>query len=403
MCENCKKGTSPHIPDLSRRTILSGGAALLGAVAAGTSLGAQKAVAQPQSGLAVGSPIKAHGYGLTKAGEPLKPVDFSHRPMRADDIVIDVMYAGICHSDIHTGRGDWGPVAGLIVPGHEIVGRVVATGPQVSKFKVGDIAGVGTMVDSCGTCANCVRGLEQYCLNGTTWTYGPDRRNGGQVYGGYADRLVVREHFGYHIPEGMDLRSAAPLLCAGITTFSPLNHWDIEPGMKTAVVGLGGLGHMALKFLVERGADVTVFTTTPAKTADATRMGARQAVVWPDEKAFAKLSGHFDFIIVAVPHSYKVDLFVPLLKVDGNLVNVGVLGQIEGINGFPLVLGRRSIAGSNVGGVPETQQLLNYCAAKNIRPEVEVIAIDQVNAAWDRVIAKDVRYRFVIDMSTLKS
>lgn len=286
------------------------------------------------------------------------------------------------------------------MPGHEIIGRVTQIGPKVTKFKVGDIAGVGTMVDSCGSCENCSRGFEQYCLNGITWTYG-STRDGVQVYGGYADKIVLSERFGFHIPDGMDLPSAAPLLCAGITTFSPLNHWDIEPGMKTGVVGFGGLGHMAVKFLVERGTDVTVFTTTPAKQPDALRMGAKKAVFWPSDENFAQLGSQFDFIIVAVPQTYNVDLFTPLLKVDGVLVNVGVLGKIEGINRFPLILGRRTVAGSNVGGVPETQTLLNYCAAKNIRPEVEVIPIDQVNQAWDRVIAKDVRYRFVIDMSTL--
>lgn len=398
MCEHCLNGTDPARHHFNRRDLLASATAAAGLAMMPSTTTAQNA---PPS-FAVGTRIPARGFGLRATGALLERVEYMHRAMRPDDVVIDIMYAGICHSDIHTGRGDWGPINGpLIVPGHEIVGRIAAVGPQVSRFKVGDIAGVGTMVDSCAVCENCTSGLEQYCTNGATWTYGPDRRTGDQLYGGYADRIVLKEHFAYTIPEGLDLRSAAPLLCAGITTFSPLNHWDVQAGMKVGVVGLGGLGHMALKLMVDRGAEVTVFTTTPEKEQSALEMGAKAVVVWPDETAFGSLSASFDFILSTVPTSFPIDQFTPLLTLDGHFVNVGQLGSIEGISGWPLVMARRSVAGSNVGGVPETSALLEYCARNKIAPEVEVISVDQINQACDRVIAKDVRYRFVIDMNTL--
>lgn len=388
----CERETS----GLTRRTMLGASTAALAALPSlGGLLGARTASAQTAE-----PGITARGWGMTETGGQLHPVEFSHRAMRDDDIVIEIMFSGICHSDVHAGNFNLG-AGSLLVPGHEIVGRVSQVGRSVSIFKVGDIAGVGAMVNSCGTCANCTRGLEQYCFNGTTWTYGPGWNGNGALYGGYSNRIVVRERFAIQIPAGMDLPSAAPLLCAGITTFSPIQHWDVQAGMKTGVVGLGGLGHMALKFLKDRGTDVTVFTTTPAKQPDAVRMGASETVVWSAPENLRRLSGQFDFLLVTLPYTYNVDLFSSLLRFDGTLVNLGVLGRVEGLNGGSLILGRRTIAGSNIGGISETQHMMNYCVAADIRPEIEVIPINQVNNAWQRMINKDVRYRFVIDMSTL--
>ncbi|WP_404649525.1 NAD(P)-dependent alcohol dehydrogenase [Dyella flagellata] len=326
------------------------------------------------------------------------PREIERRALRPTDVRIEILYAAICHSDIHTVLGEFGPPGYPVVPGHEIVGRVSAIGDQVTQFKVGDIAGVGCMVDSCGTCENCRDDREQNCLNGATFTYDyPDKVSGGRTYGGYAKAIVVTEHFVFRIPPGANLPGMAPLLCAGITTFSPMQHWKLQPGQRVGVVGLGGLGHMALKLGVARGAEVTVFTTTPGKIADAKRMGAREAVLWSDEASMKRWANHFDLILSTVPESYAVQPFMDLLKLDATLVNVGALGELR-VNGLANIFGRKSLAGSLVGGVAETQEVIDYCAARNITAEVEIIRPDQIQEAYRRVLNKDVRYRFVIDM-----
>ena len=318
-------------------------------------------------------------------------------------MLLDVLYASICHSDIHTVRGDWGTPNFPCVPGHEIVGRVTAVGSGVTKFRVGDIGGVGCMVDACGTCENCLADREQICLNRTTFTYGSeDKISGGHTFGGYSERMVVTEKFVIRIPPGMDLVSTAPILCAGITTFSPIRHWDVRPGQRIGVVGLGGLGHMAVKLAVASRADVTVFTTTPAKIEDAKRLGARDAVLWTDAAAMAPLANTFDLIISTVPYAFDVQPLMNALKLDSTLVNVG-LGQPNGISTAAMAFGRKSLAGSMIGGIAETQEVVDYCFARNIRPDIELIQPDQIAAAYDRVVGKDVRYRFVIDLSSGKA
>jgi uncharacterized zinc-type alcohol dehydrogenase-like protein len=393
-CDHDETGQANPGHGADRRSFLaSGTAALLSA----PMLGSQRASAASAS-------IQSRGLATTGGSAPLKPYDFTRRALRPDDILIDILYVGICHSDIHTARGDWGPIDYRLVPGHEIVGKVAAVGSAVSRFKVGDHAGIGCMVDSCGTCDYCERGLEQFCTQGFTGTYG--KSPGGLVtQGGYANNIVVREKFAITIPQALDIRSAAPLLCAGVTTYSPMQHWKVGQDAKVALLGLGGLGHVALKLFKARGADVTVFTTTPGKQADARRMGASQVVLWDDKAAFARLKGQFDFILSTVPTDYDVDPFVDLLRVDGTLVNVGVFNRIGAASGgysnAGLILGRRSLAASLIGGIAETQQVIDYCAANKIAPEVEVIPVSRVNEAWDRVVGKQVRYRYVIDMRTL--
>jgi uncharacterized zinc-type alcohol dehydrogenase-like protein len=289
------------------------------------------------------------------------------------------------------------------VPGHEIIGRVQAVGSAVTKFKVGDIGGVGCMVNSCCTCENCPADREQNCLNGATFTYNsPDPVSGGHTFGGYSDKMVVPEHFVIRIPPGADLAATAPLLCAGITTFSPMQHWKLSAGQRVGVIGLGGLGHIAVKLAVARKADVTVFTTSPGKIADAKRMGAREAVLWSDTAALKRLANQFDLLISTVPQAYPMQPFVNLLKLDSTLVNVGAMKDLQGINGLALVFGRKSVAGSVIGGVAETQEVIDYCAARNIKADIELIRVEDINRAYERVVKKDVRYRFVIDMASLK-
>jgi uncharacterized zinc-type alcohol dehydrogenase-like protein len=289
------------------------------------------------------------------------------------------------------------------VPGHEIVGRVRAVGPAVTRFRVGDAAGVGCMVDSCGTCESCLADREQNCVNGTTFTYDSDDRvSGGPTYGGYSDRIVVSDRFVIRIPPGAALAAMTPVLCAGITTFSPMQHWKLEPGQRLGVVGLGGLGHMAVKLGVARKADVTVFTTSPGKVADAKRLGAREAVLWSDRDAMKRLANHFDLIISTVPQPYAMQPFMNLLKLDATLVNVGALGQLEGLSGMAMGFGRKSLAGSMIGGIAETQRVVDYCAARNIKADVELIRPEDIGRAYERVVNKDVRYRFVIDLSAGK-
>lgn len=392
MCKRCDAaGEGGNISTgADRRTFIAGGtAAVLASPLIGTS-----ALAAAQAGIA------STGWGTSDPTQPLKPVSFRRRDLRPDDILIDILYAGVCHSDIHTGRGEWGPVDYMLVPGHEIVGRVSAVGRSVTKFKVGDVAGVGCMVDSCGKCDFCRQDLEQFCTVGMTTTYGkaPD---GEVVYGGYSKNVVVREKFAITIPAALDIRSAAPILCAGITTFSPIQHWKAAAGQKVGVIGMGGLGHMAVKLLKAKGVDTTVFTTSPGKVADATRMGAHEAVLWHDKAGFERLKGQFDLLLSTVPQAYEVNPFLDLLNVDGTLVNVGVVGDLPKVSNQKMIMGRRSVAGSLIGGIAETQEVVNFCAANRIAPEVQIIPISRVNEAWDRVVSKDARYRFVIDMSSL--
>lgn len=284
---------------------------------------------------------------------------------------------------------------------HEIIGRVRDVGSAVTKFKVGDIAGVGCMVDSCGVCENCLADREQNCLNGATFTYAaPDKVSGGVTFGGYSDAIVVTEKFAIRIPPGVNLAAMTPILCAGVTTFSPMQHWKLQAGQRIGVVGLGGLGHMAVKLAVARRAEVTVFTTSPGKIEDAKRLGAKEAVLWTDAAAMQKQANRFDLIISTVPKPYQMQPVIDVLKLDATLVNVGALGSLEaGLDGMRMAFGRKSLAGSMIGGVAETQEIIDYCVARKITADVEVITPDQIDRAYDRVRAKDVRYRFVIDMS----
>ncbi|MBT11156.1 MAG: hydroxyacid dehydrogenase [Oceanospirillaceae bacterium] len=316
-----------------------------------------------------------------------------------DDIMMDILYAGVCHSDIHTVDGDWGKPALPLVPGHEIVGRVTAVGKNVTRFKVGDVGGVGCMVDSCGECENCLNDREQNCLNGTTFTYGsPDKISGGYTYGGYSHKLTVKEHFVVNIPDGMDLSRVAPIMCAGITTFSPMQHWQLKEGQKVGVIGIGGLGHMAVKLGVARGADVVAFTTSPGKVADIKAMGVKDVVLWDDKEAMKRHMASLDLMIATVPEPFNISQFMPLLKLDATLVNVGQLGTIDGLSGMMMAFGRQSVAGSMIGGMKETQEVVNFCAEHNILPDVEMIRPDQIDQAYERVKGKDIKFRFVIDM-----
>ncbi|MCA9614588.1 MAG: NAD(P)-dependent alcohol dehydrogenase, partial [Myxococcales bacterium] len=307
-------------------------------------------------------------------------------------------YAGICHSDIHTVDGDWGQNAYPLVPGHEIVGRVTAVGSDVTRFRVGDSVGVGCMVDSCGECENCRADREQNCLRGTTFTYGSlDRVTGGLTQGGYSKSVVVQENFVVGLPEGMDLSRAAPILCAGITTFSPMQHWELTRGQRVGVIGIGGLGHMAVKLGVARGAQVTAFTTSPGKL-DAIRAMGAEPVQWSDRDAMQRLRGSFDLMISTVPRPFEIQPFVDLLKLDATLVNVGQLGTIGGLGGMRMGFGRHSVAGSMIGGMAETREVVDYCAHHHVLPDVEIISPEEIDRAYRRVKDKDVKFRFVIDM-----
>lgn len=395
MCEQCTESKAVEHPETSsRRGFLAAGAAL----AAGPVLA--RAAASPRAEATETGPFETRAWAASSAAGDFAPRRITRRALGPHDVLLDVLYAGICHSDIHTVRGDWGPPRYPVVPGHEIVGRVRAVGPAVTRFRVGDVGGVGCMVDSCGTCENCLADREQNCLNGATFTYDSDDRvSGGPTYGGYSERIVVSDRFVIGMPPGADLAAMTPLLCAGITTFSPLQHWKVQPGQRLGVVGLGGLGHVAVKLGVARRADVTIFTTSPSKVADAKRLGAREAVLWSDRAAMKRLANQFDLLISTVPTAYPMQPFMDLLKLDATLVNVGALVQLEGLNGMAQGFGRKSLAGSMIGGIAETQQVIDYCAARNITADVELIRPQEIARAFERVVGKDVRYRFVIDMA----
>lgn len=343
-------------------------------------------------------------YAATSASQPLAPLHIPRRTPRADDVVIDILFCGVCHSDLHNARNDWGNSRYPMVPGHEIIGSVRRVGSAVTRFKVGDRVGVGCMVDSCRECAPCRNGHEQYCVTFPTVTYnGVDRHDRMPTHGGYSQQIVVAESFVLKLPDGMDPAGAAPLLCAGITTWSPLRHWQVGPGSKVAVIGLGGLGHMALKLARALGADVTLFSRSPGKEQDAQRLGATRVVLSGDEAAMAAQHGQFDLIIDTVPYVHDVNPYVATLAVGGTLVLVGYLGDLDPmLNSAPLVLGRKAVAGSLIGGIAQTQELLDFCGRHGIASDVEVIAMAQINQAYERMQHSDVKYRFVIDMATLQ-
>ncbi|PQL92364.1 hydroxyacid dehydrogenase [Apibacter adventoris] len=325
--------------------------------------------------------------------------------MTPKDIEIEILYCGVCHSDLHTVRNDWGGTLYPAVPGHEIVGKVVRVGEHVTKLKVGDFAAVGCLVDSCRECESCKQDLEQYCLNGFIGTYnGNDKHLHKQTFGGYSEKVVVDEHFVLKVPKNLDLAAAAPLLCAGITTWSPLRHWKVGKGSKVAVIGLGGLGHMAIKLAKGLGAEVTLFSRSPSKIQDAKDLGADDVVISTDSEHMKSVKGKFDLIIDTVPYVHDVNPYVSTLSINGTLVLVGYLGDLTPmLNSVPMIMERKSVAGSVIGGIAETQELLDFCGEHNIVSEIEIIKMQDINKAYERMLKSDVRYRFVIDMASLKN
>ena len=345
--------------------------------------------------------MNTRAYAALAAKEKLVPYEFNRRPLGSHDVALDIAYAGICHSDIHQAREEWGPAIFPMVPGHEIAGTVTAVGSAVSKFKVGDLIGVGVFVDSCRVCENCKAGLQQYCLEGMTGTYNQLERDGVTVaMGGYSNYFVINEDYAVTIPANLPLEGVAPLLCAGITLYSPIKHWGVGPGKKVAVMGLGGLGHMGVKFAAALGADVTVLSHSPEKAADARAMGAHSFIATNDKSVFKEHAKTFDVILNTVSAEVDIDLYLNLLKLDGTLVVIGLPGKPYALNAGTLLNGRRSIGGSMIGGMPELQEMLNFCGEKNIVSDVEVIKADYINEAYERTVASDVKYRFVIDAST---
>jgi alcohol dehydrogenase (NADP+) len=343
------------------------------------------------------------GYAAQSATTPLEHFSFDRREPGPKDIQIDILYCGVCHSDLHTARNEWENTTYPVVPGHEIVGRVTKVGSEVRKFKPGDGAGVGCLVYSCGQCENCKDGLENYCEVGLGGTYNAeDKHLGGMTYGGYSKSIVVDEGFVLRIPEGMDLAGAAPLLCAGITTYSPLRHWKVGAGQKVGVVGLGGLGHMGVKLAHAMGAHVTLFTTSTHKTEDAKRLGAREVAHSRNPLHMEKHANSFDFILDTVSADHDVNAYLNLLKRDGTMVLVGAPNNPVGVASFSLIFKRRNFAGSLIGGLPETQEMLDFCGKHGIVSDIEIIPIQKINEAYERMLKSDVKYRFVIDMSTLK-
>ena len=346
--------------------------------------------------------IPVKGYAAQDAQTDLAPWDFERREVGPHDVQFDILFCGVCHSDLHQIKNDWFPGIFPMVPGHEIVGRIVKVGAAVKGFKVGELAGTGCMVDSCQVCENCKRDLEQYCLEGNTGTYNAMERDGSRpTYGGYSNSIVVREEFVLHVSDKVDLAATAPLLCAGITTYSPLRHWKVGKGHKLAVLGLGGLGHMAVKFGVAFGAEVTVLSTSPKKEEDAKKLGAHHFVVTTDEAQVKAAMGTFDFILDTVSAEHDFNMYLSLLRTDGVHICVGVPPKPAEIAAFSLLGGRKSLAGSGIGGIAETQEMLDFCAENNIVSDIEMIDIKDIQSAYDRMVKGDVRYRFVIDMATL--
>ena len=344
------------------------------------------------------------GYAARSAKEDLAPFRFDRREPRPDDVVIEILYCGVCHSDLHTARNDWGWTTYPIVPGHEIIGRVVEVGREVTRFKAGDAVGVGCLVDSCRHCEACEDGEEQYCHSFTGTYGGVDRHDHTRTQGGYSEKIVVSEAFVLRIPDALDLKGAAPLLCAGITTWSPLRHWKAGPGTRVGVVGLGGLGHMALKLAKALGSEVTLFTRSAGKEEDARRLGADHIVLSTDPGQMGAVQDRFDLIIDTVPYAHDLNPYLPALATNGTLVLVGFLGGLDPmLNTVPMVLRRKSVAGSLIGGIAETQEMLDFCGEHGITSDVEVIPMQGINEAYGRMLKSDVKYRFVIDMATLKA
>ena len=347
---------------------------------------------------------RVKAYGATASTEDLKPLDIERRATGKDDIKIDITYCGVCHSDIHMARNDWKGASYPVVPGHEIIGRVLEIGANVSKHKVGDLVGVGCMVDSCQTCSSCQKDLEQFCENGATFTYNsPDKHlEGKQTYGGYSTSVVVDEKFVLRIPGNLDEAATAPLLCAGVTTWSPLTHWKVKKGDKVGVIGLGGLGHMGVKFANALGAHVVMITTSPEKGKDAKRLGAHEVLVSKDQTEMKKHQGSFDFILNTIPVGHEMDPYLGLLKIDATMVLVGAIEPLKPFSGGNIIMGRKRIAGSLIGGIKETQEMLDFCGKHNITSDIELIDMQNINTAYDRILKNDVTYRFVIDMKSLK-
>jgi uncharacterized zinc-type alcohol dehydrogenase-like protein len=343
-------------------------------------------------------------YGAKASTEDLKPLEIQRRAVGTDDVKIDITYCGVCHSDIHTVRNDWKGSSYPVVPGHEIIGRVVEVGNGVNNYKIGDLVGVGCLVDSCQTCSSCEQDLEQFCENGATFTYNSADKHilGKETYGGYSTSVVVDEKFVLRIPENLDEAGAAPLLCAGVTTWSPLNHWKVKKGDKVGVIGLGGLGHMGVKFAHALGAHVVMITTSPEKGKDAKRLGAHEVLVSKDETEMKKHQASFDFILNTIPVGHEMNPYLSLLKIDATMVLVGAVEPLKPFHGGNLIMGRKRIAGSLIGGIKETQEMLDFCGEHNITSDVELINMQDINTAYDRVTTNDVKYRFVIDMKSLK-
>jgi alcohol dehydrogenase (NADP+) len=349
--------------------------------------------------------LESVGYGVNNAEEALHEMRFTRRDLQPRDVQIEILYCGVCHSDLHTVRNEWNNTVFPVVPGHEIIGRVTAVGNEVTRFKVGDMAGVGCLVDSCQHCSSCAEGLEQYCENGWVGTYnGEEMHTGGMTYGGYSNNIVVTEKFVLRVPDKLDPAAAAPLLCAGITTYSPLRHWKVGPGQKVGIVGLGGLGHMGVKLARAMGAHVVLFTTSANKRNDALRLGAHEVVVSKDAAQMAQHENSFDFILNTVAAPHNLDAFMVLLKREGTMTLVGAPATPHpSPQVFNLIMKRRHIAGSLIGGIAETQEMLDFCAEHGIVSDIEIIPIQKINEAYERMLKSDVKYRFVIDMASLKN
>lgn len=346
--------------------------------------------------------IATKAYAALDAASPLVPFSFHRRELRADDVQVEILYCGVCHSDLHQARNEWGGSMYPMVPGHEIVGKVVRTGTSVTGFKIGDTVGVGVIIDSCSTCKNCEANYEQYCLEGATGTYNAKERDGVTIaQGGYSSQIVVKEKFVLHVADSLDLKAVAPLLCAGITTYSPLRFAQVGPGMKVGIIGLGGLGHMGVKFAVSFGAEVTVLSTSPSKEADAKRLGASRFLVTTDKTQMKAHENYFDVLLDAVSAPHDFSAYLNLLGLNGKLLVVGLPSVAPTVSPFSLIKNRRSIIGSMIGSMQETQEMLDYCAEKNIVADIEMIPAQQINEAYERMIKSDVKYRFVIDLKTL--
>ena len=348
--------------------------------------------------------IKVKAYATPAADAPLAPFSFERRDPGPHDVQIEILYCGVCHSDLHQARNDWGGSAYPMVPGHEIVGRVVKVGEHVTKLKAGDLAGVGCMVDSCRRCEPCDAGLEQYCCEGFTGTYNSrERGTKAPTHGGYSEQIVVEQRFVVKVPENLDLKAVAPLLCAGITTYSPLRHWKVGKGQRVGVIGLGGLGHMGVKLAKAMGAHETMITTSPEQGKDALRLGADEVLVSRDKDAMKKAAGKFHFLLNTIPVSHDINPYLGLLKLDGAMALVGALTPIDPVVGGNLIFGRKTVAGSLIGGMAETQEMLDFCGEHGIVSDIEMISIGEINTAYERMLKNDVHYRFVIDIASLKA